>query len=88
MDKITKSASVTPILNVSDIATSFDYYVDKLKFIKAWDWGEPATFGSVYFGDKVELFFLPGRAGQSRDMADDFCEGCGCVSEHHKICWC
>ncbi len=57
MDKITKSASVTPILYVSDMEKSFNYYVDKLKFIKAWDWGEPVSFGSVYFGDAVELFF-------------------------------
>ena len=57
IEEITKSACVTPILYVSDMQVSFDYYVNKLKFIKAWDWGEPATFGSVYFGDKVEIFF-------------------------------
>jgi len=57
IDDISKGACVTPILCVSDIEASFDYYVDRLKFVKAWDWGEPATFGSVYFGEKVELFF-------------------------------
>ena len=76
MDEITKSACVTPILYVSDIEKSFDYYVNKLKFIKAWDWGEPATFGSVYFGKRVELFFLQRRAGQSRYLAVDFYQGC------------
>ncbi len=56
IDEITKTACVAPILYVSDMQASFAYYVDKLKFVKAWDWGEPVTFGCVYFGD-VELFF-------------------------------
>ncbi len=57
IDEITQGACVTPILYVSDMEAAFDYYVNRLKFIKAWDWGEPVTFGSVYFGKRVELFF-------------------------------
>ena len=62
IEEIRKSAGVAPILYVSDIEASFDYYVNKLQFTKAWDWGDPPNFGCVYFGN-VELFFCQGGQG-------------------------
>ena len=38
--------AVTPILNVSYIKQSFEWF-EKLGWIKRWDWGEPPVFGSV-----------------------------------------
>jgi catechol 2,3-dioxygenase-like lactoylglutathione lyase family enzyme len=41
---------LTPILNVSNMATSFEWF-EKLGWAKAWEWGEPPNFGSVCSGD-------------------------------------
>jgi catechol 2,3-dioxygenase-like lactoylglutathione lyase family enzyme len=62
IDEIRKSACVVPILNVSNLETSFDYYVNKLQFTKEWDWGEPKSFGCVSFGP-LELFLCAGGQG-------------------------
>ncbi len=56
--------SSTPILNVRNIARSIEYYVNKLGFVKKWDWGDPPTFGCVERG-KVEIFLCEGCQGQS-----------------------
>lgn len=45
---------VTPILNVSSIAESFEWF-EKLGWKKHWDWGDPATFGAVVSGTS-EIF--------------------------------
>ncbi len=45
---------ITPILNVSDLAASFAWF-DALGWGKAWDWGDPPTFGAVGSG-QVEIF--------------------------------
>lgn len=45
---------VTPILNVTDIAASFEWFA-KLGWEKAWDWGDPPSFGAVCSGD-VQIF--------------------------------
>ena len=65
IEEISKDACVTPILSVIDLQASFDYYVNRLKFVKAWEWGEPAEFGAIYFGNKVELFLREGTPGNS-----------------------
>jgi hypothetical protein len=52
---------LTPILNVSNIADSFAWFA-KLGWTKAWDWGEPATFGCVRSG-KCEIFLCQGAQG-------------------------
>jgi len=74
IEQISKDACVTPILYVSNIEASFRYYVGCLKFTRAWDWGEPATFGAVYFGKKVELFFCEGGQGNPGSWMSIFIE--------------
>ena len=54
---------VTPILRVRDFGAAIDYYVDKLGFMKKWDWGEPPIFGCVSRG-KVEIYLCEGAQGQ------------------------
>lgn len=41
-----KVARLTPILNVSDIRSSFEWF-EKLGWRKGWDWGNPPTFGGA-----------------------------------------
>jgi hypothetical protein len=53
--------SLTPILNVSNIAESFGWFA-KLGWTKGWDWGEPPTFGCVRSG-KCEIFLCQGAQG-------------------------
>ncbi len=52
---------LTPILNVSDIIASFEWF-EKLGWTKAWDWGTPPTFGAVC-NDKSEIFLCQGAQG-------------------------
>jgi catechol 2,3-dioxygenase-like lactoylglutathione lyase family enzyme len=52
---------LTPILNVSSIQESFAWF-EKLGWTKAWDWGEPPTFGCVRSG-KYEIFLCQGGQG-------------------------
>ena len=55
--------AVTPILNVSDIAASFAWF-EKLGWKKAWEWGDPPSFGAVCSGE-VEIFMcLDGQGGR------------------------
>ena len=56
---------LTPILNVSDIQQSFDWF-QKLGWKKAWDWGDPPSFGGVCSG-KCEIFLCrDGQGGRGR----------------------
>ena len=52
---------LTPILNVSDIQQSFAWFA-KLGWEKAWDWGDPPTFGGVCSGE-CEIFLCQGGQG-------------------------
>jgi catechol 2,3-dioxygenase-like lactoylglutathione lyase family enzyme len=52
---------LTPILNVSDIQQSFAWF-EKLGWTKAWDWGDPPTFGGVCSGE-CEIFLCEGGQG-------------------------
>ena len=56
-------SGLSPILNVSSIPTSIDYYVNVLGFQKDWDWGDPPTFASVS-RDDVCIFLCQGAQGQ------------------------
>jgi uncharacterized glyoxalase superfamily protein PhnB len=57
--------ALTPILNVSNIPDSFAWF-EKLGWEKAWDWGEPATFGGVCSGD-VQIFLCEnGQGGRGK----------------------
>jgi len=52
---------VTPILNVSDMQRSFEWF-EKLGWKKAWDWGDPVAFGAVCSGE-CEIFLCHGGQG-------------------------
>jgi catechol 2,3-dioxygenase-like lactoylglutathione lyase family enzyme len=61
---------LTPILNVSDIQESFTWF-EKFGWEKAWDWGNPPTFGGVCSGE-CEIFLCQngqgGRGKSNRPM--------------------
>ena len=60
--------SVNPILNVTSIRESFAWF-EKLGWTKAWDWGDPPTFGAVKSG-RVEIFLCEkGQGGRGRGPA-------------------
>lgn len=42
--------ALTPILNVSDLEQSFQWF-EKLGWKRGWDWGSPPTFGGVCSGN-------------------------------------
>jgi len=52
---------VTPILNVSNVGETFEWF-EKLGWQKAWDWGTPPTFGGVCCDDS-EIFLCEGGQG-------------------------
>src|SRR5215470_2023936 len=52
---------LTPILNVSNIQQSFAWF-EKLGWQKAWDWGNPPTFGGVCSGE-CEIFLCENGQG-------------------------
>jgi len=53
---------ITPILNVSNIRKSLEYYVEVLGFSIAWQWGEPTGFACVK-RDGVEIFMCEDAQG-------------------------
>jgi catechol 2,3-dioxygenase-like lactoylglutathione lyase family enzyme len=53
--------SITPILNVSDLAGSFAWF-EQFGWKKLWDWGNPPTFGAVSSG-KCEIFLCKNAQG-------------------------
>jgi catechol 2,3-dioxygenase-like lactoylglutathione lyase family enzyme len=59
------ATGVTPILNVTDLAASFDWFA-RLGWTKAWEWGDPPGFGCVCSGS-VEIFLChDGQGGRGR----------------------
>jgi catechol 2,3-dioxygenase-like lactoylglutathione lyase family enzyme len=52
---------LTPILNVTNIQQSFNWF-EKLGWTKGWDWGSPPTFGGVCCGH-CEIFLCEGGQG-------------------------
>ncbi len=57
--------AITPILNVSDILDSFEWF-EKLGWSKGWQWGEPVSFGGVTSGE-CEIFLCHnGQGGRGR----------------------
>ena len=56
---------LTPILNVSNIQESFEWF-EKLGWKKAWDWGDPPSFGGVCSGE-CEIFLCEnGQGGRGK----------------------
>ncbi len=56
-----KTKSITPILNVSDIHQTFQWF-EKLGWEKRCEWGEPVRFGGVYSGE-CEIFLCLNAQG-------------------------
>jgi hypothetical protein len=59
---IMEAKSVTPILNVTDIAATFAWF-EKWGWKKLWDWGTPPTFGAVGSGKEACIFLCQGAQG-------------------------
>jgi hypothetical protein len=59
--RIMKAKHITPVLNVSDISASFDWF-EKWGWKKCWDWGTPPTFGAVGSAE-CEIFLCQGAQG-------------------------
>jgi len=56
---------ITPILNVSNIVESFEWF-ERLGWKKGWDWGDPPTFGGVCSG-LCEIFLCQdGQGGRGK----------------------
>ena len=60
-----KAVCLTPILNVSDLTASFAWF-QKLGWEKKWDWGEPASFGAVAYGECEIFLCLNSQGGQGK----------------------
>ena len=56
-----KVTAVTPILNVSDIVQSFQWF-ESLGWKIGFEWGDPTGFGSVCAG-QYEIFLCEGAQG-------------------------
>ena len=60
-----KAKGITPILNVSDLADTIAWF-EKLGWQKAWDWGEPPTFGAVCSGECQIFLCQDGQGGRGK----------------------
>jgi catechol 2,3-dioxygenase-like lactoylglutathione lyase family enzyme len=56
---------LTPILNVSNMQASFDWFA-KFGWTRGWDWGTPPTFGGVCSGGCEIFLCLNGQGGRGR----------------------
>ncbi|MEM9568596.1 MAG: bleomycin resistance family protein, partial [Cyanobacteria bacterium P01_E01_bin.34] len=69
--------AITPILNVSDLQQSFEWF-KILGWQKCWDWGEPPTFGSVGSGECEIYLCQDGQGGRGKGQnRTTFGEGSG-----------
>lgn len=70
-----RAHGVNPILNVSDLVASFDWF-ERAGWTKLWEFGEPPSFGAVGSG-VVEIFLCHnaqggrGRSGLTRTGGAD-----------------
>lgn len=60
-----QAKGLTPILNVSDIQQSFNWF-EKLGWKKGWEWGNPATFGGVCSGECEIFLCQDGQGGRGK----------------------
>lgn len=63
--KSVKAEAVTPILNVSDIHQSFEWFA-KLGWSKGWEWGDPVGFGGVCSGESEIFLCQNGQGGKGK----------------------
>ena len=67
--------AITPILNVTDLQQSIEWF-ESLGWEKKWDWGEPASFGSVGSGECEIFLCVDGQGGRGRgDNTSTFGQG-------------
>ncbi len=59
---VMEAKGLTPILNVSDIASTVVWF-EKWGWKKLWDWGTPPTFGAVGSGKEACIFLCQGAQG-------------------------
>ncbi|MBE9196674.1 bleomycin resistance family protein [Synechocystis sp. LEGE 06083] len=62
-----KAKCITPILNVSDMESSFEWFM-KLGWSKNWEWGDPAGFGCVGSGECEIFLCLNGQGGRGKSQ--------------------
>lgn len=93
--------AITPILNVSDMERSFQWF-ESLGRRKCFDWGSPPTFGSVGSGE-CEIFMCLDGQGHRQHGGNGYDEFAGvwmsiwvdsvdavheiCVRENIEITW-
>ncbi|NNF29253.1 MAG: bleomycin resistance family protein [Gemmatimonadetes bacterium] len=58
---------VTPILNVSSLSESFDWF-ERFGWRKLWDWGDPPGFGAVRSGSCEIFLCQDGQGGRGRSQ--------------------
>ncbi len=75
--------SAVPILNVKDVPASIAYYVEKLGFETAWEWGEPADFACVQ-RDDVKIFLCQDGQGGSGMWISLFIHDVDALYEDYK----
>jgi len=56
-----KVQAITPILNVSNLKESFEWF-EQFGWKKLWEWGDPPTFGAIASGDN-EIFLCQNCQG-------------------------
>jgi catechol 2,3-dioxygenase-like lactoylglutathione lyase family enzyme len=74
---------IVPILDVSNIPASIDYYVDILGFDKKWDWGDPPTFACVG-RDQIEIFLNQNNQGARGVWISIFVQDVDALHEDYK----
>lgn len=62
-----EAKSLAPILNVSNIEESFNWF-QKLGWSKNWEWGEPVTFGCVGSGSARFSSASTARGAEEKDQ--------------------
>jgi catechol 2,3-dioxygenase-like lactoylglutathione lyase family enzyme len=75
--------SAIPILNVTNVPASIDYYVDKLGFEKEWEWGSPPTFACVR-RDEVRIFMCQDGQGQPGTWMSIFVQDVDALYEDYR----
>jgi uncharacterized glyoxalase superfamily protein PhnB len=76
-------SGLVPILNVKNFAASVDYYVNKLGFVKKWEWGHPANFGCIERGE-AQIFLCEGSQGSPGMWMSIFLEDIDALYEEYK----
>lgn len=64
-----EAKGLTPILNVSNIVESFSWF-ERLGWTKAWDWGDPPTFGAVRSGEFQIFLCENGQGGRGKSSLE------------------